>query len=70
MRANHRARRFAKDLRAAARTGIQAGFDQFLNHFFVAHFVEMGKVIKLHHRESFQMKLRIVALERESRSVK
>src|SRR5262245_58719364 len=33
--ADHRARRLAKDLRAATRTRIQARFDEFLNDLFV-----------------------------------
>ena len=33
-----------------------------LDDLFVAHFVEMGEVIELHHRESFQMQLRIVSV--------
>ena len=40
------------------------GFDQLLDDRFVRHFVEMGKMIDLHHREGFQMKLRILLLKR------
>ena len=60
--ADHGACRLAKDLGAAAGTGVESGVDQFLNHFFVRHFVEVREVIEFDHRERLQVKLRVVAL--------
>src|SRR5947209_13542926 len=62
--ADTRTRRLRKDLSTAAGTRIHSGSVQLVDHVLIGHFIEPRKKIELDHRQSFQMQLWKLSLER------
>src|SRR2546421_8753255 len=67
MRADEGARRLAENLRAAAGARVHSGGLELFDHVLVRHLVEAREVVKLDHRPSLQVKLRVVSFERRKK---